>query len=291
MLCPVCKTECGTEIVCKECGFDQIQVEFLNREEADFWMENVVLPFRAKWQAGHTVEDIWESFLFKQKEVNYFFDVTIPAAESKNEALGHTLFITPYKGLRDCFVEQLKLHLPYRNVKQDDLTQKLSMGELAAALSGLQPGDIYCLAPQVLPSGKQYTDDIAVALKEFALIVRIGKGPSAREVRLDLPPYTFLAVANKMSEVPKAYIPLFENIFEIKVDKKQACKMEIQIVASKLEMKILPTAIELIAEETKYDISKATTCIKHINDYVLVKGIPDKTVTVDLARDVISRFM
>ena len=54
MLCPVCKTECGTETVCKECGFDQIQVEFLNREEATLWMETVVVPYREKWQSNQT---------------------------------------------------------------------------------------------------------------------------------------------------------------------------------------------------------------------------------------------
>ena len=49
MLCPVCKSECGTENVCKECGFDQLQVEFLSRDDAVHWMDTVVVPYREKY--------------------------------------------------------------------------------------------------------------------------------------------------------------------------------------------------------------------------------------------------
>lgn len=291
MLCPVCKTECGAENVCKECGFDQLQVEFLNCEEATYWMENVVLLFRIKWQSNQKVDVGWKDILLRQKEIRYFFDVTILAAERKNEVLGHTLLICPYKRLRDCFIEQLKLQFPYRNIKKEDVVQRMTMGEFAAALSSLQPGDIYSLEPKVLPVGKKYTEDIIAAFKEFVLIVRIRKGPSARVVRLELPPFTFLAIANKMSEVPKAYLPLFENIIEIKVDKYEACKIEMQLTASELELKILPSAIDMIASETKYDIGKAISCIKHINDFMFVKGMVGNMVTVDLAKEVISQFM
>lgn len=165
------------------------------------------------------------------------------------------------------------------------------MSNFAAALSSLQPGDIYSMNPKLFPAGKQYTDDIVSALKEFALIVRIGKGPGAGEVRLDLPPFTFMAITNKMSEVPKAYLPLFENVIEIKVDKHEICKMEIQIVASELDMKIQPSAIEIIALETKNDMTQATNYVKRINDYLLVKGKSGEIVTTDLARDIISQFV
>lgn len=292
MLCPVCKNECGNDAVCAKCGFDQLQVEFLSREEATHWMNNVVVPYREKWHASQTSTSVdWKEILFRQKEIRYFFDVTIPAAASKNEVLGHTLLICPYKRLRDCFAEQLALQLPYRNIRQDADTQKMTMGDFAAALSSLQPNDIYSLAPKALPTTRQYTDDIIAAFKEFALIVHIGKGPGAQVVRLDLLPFTWLAAVDKATDVPERLRPVFENVIEIKADEQELCKLEVAFVAGELGMSIHQKAIDLIASTTSYGTSEAVNCVKRISDYTLVKGIEDKTITEELAKDILSQFI
>ena len=45
MKCPVCKTECGEANKCHTCGFDQLNVEFLNKEDAAQWKREILLPF------------------------------------------------------------------------------------------------------------------------------------------------------------------------------------------------------------------------------------------------------
>ena len=163
MLCPVCKNECGNNAVCAKCGFDQLQVEFLSREEAAHWINNVVVPYREKWQSSQIATAVdWKEVLFRQKEIRYFFNVTIPAAASKNEVLGHTLVVCPYKRLRDCFIEHLGQQLPYRNIKDNFSVQKMKMGDLAAMLSNLVSGDICILNAKALPTDKKYADDILV---------------------------------------------------------------------------------------------------------------------------------
>lgn len=292
MLCPVCKSECGNDTACAKCGFDQLQVEFLSRDEATHWMNTVVVPYREKWQASQTATAVdWKDVLLRQKEVRYFFDVTIPAAESKNEVFGHTLLICPYKRLRDCFIEQLELQLPYRNIKKETVVQKMTMGEFAAAVSSLQPGDIYSLDPKALPVGRQYADDIVAAFKEFVIIVHIGKGAGARVVRLDLPPFTWLATVDKPADVPDRFRSVFENVIEIKADGQEMCKLEVASVASELNMSIHQNAIDLIASTTNYGVGEAVNCVKRISDYMLVKGIKEITVTEEIAKEIISRFM
>ena len=44
--CPVCKTECGESTRCSSCGFDDIRSEFLNQEEYDFWVKNIVKAYK-----------------------------------------------------------------------------------------------------------------------------------------------------------------------------------------------------------------------------------------------------
>lgn len=50
MKCPVCKNECHSETICPECGFDQIDTVFVNKDDASEWILNVIAPFReAYW--------------------------------------------------------------------------------------------------------------------------------------------------------------------------------------------------------------------------------------------------
>lgn len=49
MKCPVCKTECTGNSCCPECGFDQLNLEFLNRADAETWMHAVVWPYREEY--------------------------------------------------------------------------------------------------------------------------------------------------------------------------------------------------------------------------------------------------
>ena len=49
MKCPVCKTECTGNSCCPECDFDQINTVFVNKDDANAWIQNVVIPFREEY--------------------------------------------------------------------------------------------------------------------------------------------------------------------------------------------------------------------------------------------------
>ena len=292
MLCPVCKNECGNNAVCAKCGFDQLQVEFLSREEAAHWINNVVVPYREKWQSSQMVMGIdWEEVLFRQKEIRYFFDVTIAAATSKNDVIGHILLICPYPRLREQFMKQLEQHVPYRNIRDIPGNQKLKMGDVAAILSSHTENDFIVLNPKALPTDKAYSEYIRAAFNDFMLVVPIGKGAGAREVHMDLPKFTWIAAVDKMADVPEKYHSIFENQIEIKHDKCEICKLEVNATAIELGVRMHQTAVDLIASQAKYDANQAATCVKRIGDYLLVKGIESQVVTEDLAKEILSQFM
>lgn len=75
MLCPVCKTECGNKAACAKCGFDQVQVDFLSEDEAILWMNNVVAPYRDKWQSRQiATSNDFEQNLLREKSTTSFRD-------------------------------------------------------------------------------------------------------------------------------------------------------------------------------------------------------------------------
>lgn len=292
MRCPVCKSEYGEVHACPHCGFDQLQVEFLSRDEAEEWINAVVVPYREKWEASQLPTTVdWAEILFRQKDVKYFFDVTLLAAAKQNEVVGHTLLICPYPRLRNCFLEQLAKYLPYREIKDRSTPQKMKMGDLAAALTNLQEGDICILNAKSLPSGKEFDADLSAAFKEFALIVRIGKGPAANDVRLDLPAFTWLALVDKKPDMPYKFVPVFENIIEIKADKQEMCELEIRAAAADIGMRVHQAAVAYIAAQVKYDVHHATNCVKRISDYMLVKDFSGQMVTEEMAKEILSQFM
>ena len=160
-------------------------------------------------------EDI-QAMLLRQPEVRNFFDVIVPEAIHKNVAIGHTLLICPNPKIADGFTELMKAALLNRAVKLVSDNQKMAMGDIWASFTNLNEADVCIQRITTLPTDRDSIKHIESALTEFYTNIQIGKGPGSREIRLDLPPFTFVAVATKMSDVQSAYLPLFENIIEVK---------------------------------------------------------------------------
>ena len=79
MFCPVCKSDCGAELVCGNCGFDQFRAEFVSREDADYWMQNIVIPYREQYNSRSVISSVdWIGKLRRDKDAQYFFDIADP---------------------------------------------------------------------------------------------------------------------------------------------------------------------------------------------------------------------
>lgn len=57
-ICPVCKTECGDNTVCSQCGFDDVNRVFINHEEAIEWERTVLLPFKESYLCQTNIDDV-----------------------------------------------------------------------------------------------------------------------------------------------------------------------------------------------------------------------------------------
>lgn len=160
--------------------------------------------------------DTSKDILLRQEAISSFFNSIVPTALNSNIALGHTLVVCPNSKHLDAFVKVLGSEVLQRKVERLPNEGKMRMGDVWAAFSNLNELDICVQDISVLPTDADSKKHIQSALTEFYSNLQIGAGPGARQVRLDLPPFTFVALANTMSEVPKSFLPLFENIIEIK---------------------------------------------------------------------------
>lgn len=312
MLCPVCKTECGAELVCGNCGFDQFRSEFVSREDADYWMQSIVIPYREQFNSRSVISSVdWVGNLYQNKDVRYFFDITVPAAVKQNAPLGHTLLICPHSRmvyafvtLLDALVAPRSVLCSSRNEQQvetptavSDVVQSTliksheNTSAMAARITNLSENSVFVQAGSMLPTGKGLKDTLSQVLSDFYFDILIGKGPGARKIRLDVFPFTLLTFADKESDVPKHYLQYFENIIHFDLTAQEMCELEAISTVTDMGYQITQAAVKEIAAHADENARKAAVLTRHICDYLLVKEPDCKTVTDASVNTVLSQFM
>lgn len=111
MKCPVCKTECGEQSVCLECGFGQLTPEFLNHADTEYWIQNVVWPHREQyWERINSIFHI---------ENRKLLSVDLEHWMQKHRRAKEIVLSVPY-GVeaieRNCFRRFIPIDGPYKKL-------------------------------------------------------------------------------------------------------------------------------------------------------------------------------
>lgn len=312
MLCPVCKNEYGVDFVCSNCGFDQFRSEFVSREDAEDWLQNVVIPYRDKYNSQACISSVdWIGKLYQSKEVQYFLDITVPAAIKQGSTIGHTLLICPHARLVYSFAtilnglvepravlcssqneQQLQAPTTQADVVRSTLIEPYEdTSAMAARITNMPEGSIFIQASSLLPTKKEPRDVLTLVLRDSYFEIVIGKGPAARRIRLDTAPFTLLAFADKESEVPKDYLQSFENVLHVDLSALEICELEAISTATEMGYTITQSAAKKIASNSEQNPRKASVFARRICDYLLVKEPDNKNLTDVSVDTVLSQFM
>ena len=227
-----------------------------------------------------------ENLLFADPRIKYFFEVSLPAAQSRKEVLGHILFVCPDTRTRSYFLRLLQARHPvgYRMTTFNAIEQP---GDLAALLTNLQDSDALVCEAQSATMQDGLLGILSEALPSFVLDVIIGKGPSANSIRLDLPRFTFVTcVANETNAVRKL-LPFFEYV--LKVDNTalpKLCTAQLRNYADTVSIAIDDTACDLIISKAQYDATQSERYLKRILEYISTREEKVDRITRELAEHV-----
>ncbi len=236
-------------------------------------------------QSGDTHPSVTEcqQFLYADPRIKYFFEVSLPAAQKRNEVLGHILFVCPDTRTRTYFLQLLQSKHPvaYRMTAFNAIEQA---GDLAALFTNLSERDALVCEAQSANIHDSLIEIFSAALPSFSLDIVLGKGRSAQSIRLDLPKFTFVAcVANETSTIRKL-LPFFEYV--LKVDNTSLpslCAAQLHSSANAAAIAIDDTACDLIISKAQYDATQSERYLKRILEYISAQENKVDRITRELA--------
>jgi len=202
-------------------------------------------------------------------EIFWPLRVALSAAKKRKEPIEHTLFYGgPGLG---------KTTLAYIIANEMDVSIKTSSGpaiekpgDLAAILTSLQPNDILFI--DEIHRLKTIIEEILYsAMEDFALDIIIGKGPSAKTMRLSLPKFTLIGATTKMSMLSSPLRDRFGSISHLKLYDIEEIQKIIHQSAEILKIRINKEASLMLAKCSRQTPRIANRLLRRVRDYASIK--------------------
>jgi Holliday junction DNA helicase RuvB len=210
----------------------------------------------------------WEEF-FGQETVKESLLIAIKAAKSRNEPLDHTLLYGP-PGLGKTTLSHLISQELGSNIRVTSGTAITKVGDLAAILTNLQPGDILFI-DEIHRLPKVIEETLYPAMEDYALDIVIGKGPSARSIRLDLPKFTLVGATTRYGLLAGPFRDRFGLVHRLNYYDPKPLSTIVHNAAVKLNIAIDDESTEEIARRARGTPRIALKILKRVRDFVEVQ--------------------
>lgn len=214
-----------------------------------------------------------------QSQVKDNLKVFIEAAKLRKEALDHVLLYGP-PGLGKTTLSNIianELGVSLRTTSGPAIERP---GDLAALLTNLQEGDVLFI-DEIHRLNRSVEEVLYPAMEDFCLDIMIGKGPSARSVRLDLPPFTLIGATTRAGLLSAPLRDRFGVVSRLEYYGTDELAFIISRSAEILDVHMVGEAAHEIALRSRGTPRIANRLLKRVRDFAQVRG--DGIITSELA--------
>lgn len=225
----------------------------------------------------------WDEYI-GQQSIKDNLHILLTAAKKRNQQPEHLLFYGP-PGLGKTTLSHLIAKETGRNIKITSGPAIEKVGDLASILTNLSEGDILFI-DEIHRLNKNIEEVLYPAMESGVLDIIIGKGPSARTIQLDLPPFTLLGATTKIAMMSSPLRSRFSGgVFKLEFYTNTEIAKILKQSARKLAIEISEDALEEIAKRSRYTPRTANYFLKRCRDFA---DVHEMHITKDTVLDALA---